>query len=90
MALKYINIFQSETAKIFPKLGFFGLKTNHLATLVVASCLYDYLHICIYKNMFSFHRKLLILKSILKIAQVRDVAVSRRQGFKINFLKMAQ
>jgi hypothetical protein len=40
--------------------------------------------------MFSFHRKLLILKSILKIAQVRDVAVSRRQGFKINFLKMAQ
>jgi hypothetical protein len=33
MALKYISSFQSEALKIFPKIGIFGLKTNHLATL---------------------------------------------------------
>jgi hypothetical protein len=34
MAIKYINIFPSEAPKMFFKLGIFGLKTNHLATLV--------------------------------------------------------
>jgi hypothetical protein len=33
MAIKYINIFQSKALQNLPKLGFFGLKTNHLATL---------------------------------------------------------
>jgi hypothetical protein len=33
MAVKYINSFQSEDLEFFSKLGFFGLKTNHLATL---------------------------------------------------------
>jgi hypothetical protein len=34
MTIKYINIFQSEALTIFPKIGIFGLKTNHLATLL--------------------------------------------------------
>jgi hypothetical protein len=34
IALKYINIFQSETVKIFSQIGILGLKTNHLATLL--------------------------------------------------------
>jgi hypothetical protein len=34
MATKYNNIFYSNALKILPKLGFFGLKTNHLATLL--------------------------------------------------------
>jgi hypothetical protein len=34
MAIKYINIFQSEALKIFSQIGIFGLKTNHLATLL--------------------------------------------------------
>jgi hypothetical protein len=34
MALKYISIFQSEALNFFAQIGIFGLKTNHLATLV--------------------------------------------------------
>jgi hypothetical protein len=34
MAIKYINIFQSKAPKIFPQIGSFGLKINHLATVV--------------------------------------------------------
>jgi hypothetical protein len=34
MAIKYISIFHSKARKFFPKIGIFGLKTNHLATLV--------------------------------------------------------
>jgi hypothetical protein len=34
MSIKYINIFQSKTLQKLPKLFFFGLKVNHLATLV--------------------------------------------------------
>jgi hypothetical protein len=33
-AIKYSKIFQSEAVKIFSKIGTFGLKTNHLATLL--------------------------------------------------------
>jgi hypothetical protein len=33
MANKYMNMFLSETLKIFSQIGIFGLKTNHLATL---------------------------------------------------------
>jgi hypothetical protein len=33
MAIKYTNIFQSKALQNLPKLGFFGLKTNRLATL---------------------------------------------------------
>jgi hypothetical protein len=33
MAIKYIYIFQSKAVQNLPKLGFFGLKTNHLETL---------------------------------------------------------
>jgi hypothetical protein len=33
MAIKYIKNFQSQAHQNFPKLGFFCLKTNHLATL---------------------------------------------------------
>jgi hypothetical protein len=33
MSIKSINIFQSKAPQNLPKLGFFGLKTNHLATL---------------------------------------------------------
>jgi hypothetical protein len=33
MAIKYINIFQSEALKFFSQIGIFGLKTNHLATV---------------------------------------------------------
>jgi hypothetical protein len=32
--LKYINFFQSKALQNLPKLGFFGLKRNHLATLM--------------------------------------------------------
>jgi hypothetical protein len=32
MAIKYTNIFHRSTLKNLPKLVFFGLKTNHLAT----------------------------------------------------------
>jgi hypothetical protein len=35
MAIKYINFFQSKALQNLPKIGIFGLKTNHLATLVV-------------------------------------------------------
>jgi hypothetical protein len=34
MAIKYINIKQSQSLKNLPKIGIFGLKRNHLATLV--------------------------------------------------------
>jgi hypothetical protein len=34
MAIKYINILQSKALQNLYKLGFFGLKRNHLATLV--------------------------------------------------------
>jgi hypothetical protein len=37
MVIKYINIFPSETLKIFQKIWIFGLKTNHLATLEVSA-----------------------------------------------------
>jgi hypothetical protein len=33
MAIKYINIFQSEALKKIPQIGILGLKINHLATL---------------------------------------------------------
>jgi hypothetical protein len=35
MAIKYINIFQSEALEFFFQIGIFGLKTNHPATLLV-------------------------------------------------------
>jgi hypothetical protein len=31
MAIKYINIFQSKALQNLPKIGFFGLKSNHQA-----------------------------------------------------------
>jgi hypothetical protein len=34
MAIKCNNIIYSKALQILPKLGFFGLKTHHLATLV--------------------------------------------------------
>jgi hypothetical protein len=34
MAIKYINIFQSEALKFFSQIGVFGLKAKHLATLL--------------------------------------------------------
>jgi hypothetical protein len=36
MAIKYINILQSEALQKFSQIGIFGLKTNHLATLNAA------------------------------------------------------
>jgi hypothetical protein len=33
MAIKYINIFQSKALQNLPKVGTFGFKINHLATL---------------------------------------------------------
>jgi hypothetical protein len=33
MAIKYINIIQSEALNFFSQIGIFGSKTNHLATL---------------------------------------------------------
>jgi hypothetical protein len=32
MAITYINIFQSKALQNLPKVGIFGLKSNHLAT----------------------------------------------------------
>jgi hypothetical protein len=37
MGIKCTNIFRSKDLKNLPKLGFFGLKTNHLATLLGSS-----------------------------------------------------
>jgi hypothetical protein len=37
MALEYINILQSKALKNLPNFGIFGLKTNHLATLVLGA-----------------------------------------------------
>jgi hypothetical protein len=34
MAIQYINNFQSEALKFFSQIRIFGLKTNHLATLL--------------------------------------------------------
>jgi hypothetical protein len=34
MAIKYTNIVQYITLHIFTQIGIFGLKANHLATLV--------------------------------------------------------
>jgi hypothetical protein len=34
MVIKYTNIYHSKAVKNLPKFGIFGLKTNHLATLV--------------------------------------------------------
>jgi hypothetical protein len=34
MVIKYTKIFYCKTLKNLPKFGFFGLKTNHLATLM--------------------------------------------------------
>jgi hypothetical protein len=36
MTVKYTSIFHSKALKNLPKLGFFGLKTNRLATLFLA------------------------------------------------------
>jgi hypothetical protein len=33
MVIKYTNVFHSKALQNLPKLGFFGLKINHLATL---------------------------------------------------------
>jgi hypothetical protein len=33
MSIKYVNIFPYKALKNLPQLGFFSLKTNHLATL---------------------------------------------------------
>jgi hypothetical protein len=33
MTIKYISIFHSKALQNLPKIGIFGLKTNHLATL---------------------------------------------------------
>jgi hypothetical protein len=33
VAIKYSKIYQSKALENLPKLGFFGLKINHLATL---------------------------------------------------------
>jgi hypothetical protein len=34
MATKYTNIFHCQTLQNLPKIGIFGLKINHVATLV--------------------------------------------------------
>jgi hypothetical protein len=34
MVIKYTKILHCKTLQNFPKIGIFGLKTNHLATLV--------------------------------------------------------
>jgi hypothetical protein len=34
MAIKYINIFEPQAAQKFAQIGIFGLKINHLATLI--------------------------------------------------------
>jgi hypothetical protein len=34
MVIKYTKIFHCKTRQNLPKIGIFGLKTNHLATLV--------------------------------------------------------
>jgi hypothetical protein len=36
MVMKYTNIFHSMAHQNIPKLGFFGMKINHLAALVVS------------------------------------------------------
>jgi hypothetical protein len=36
VSIKYTNIFRCKALQNLPKFGFFGLKTNHLATLVRA------------------------------------------------------
>jgi hypothetical protein len=37
MTMKYITIFRSQALQNLPKSVFFGLKTNHLATLIMTS-----------------------------------------------------
>jgi hypothetical protein len=37
MAIKYTNIFRSKALQNIPNLGFFGLRINHLATLLSTS-----------------------------------------------------
>jgi hypothetical protein len=37
MAIKCINFFQSEALKNSYQIGIFGLKTNHLATLITSA-----------------------------------------------------
>jgi hypothetical protein len=39
MAVKSTDIFNSKALQNIPKLGFYGLKIDHLATLVPISCL---------------------------------------------------
>jgi hypothetical protein len=34
MAIKYINLFQSKALELLTQIGIFGLKINHLATLL--------------------------------------------------------
>jgi hypothetical protein len=38
MAVKFTNIFHSKALPNIPKLGFLGLKINHLPTLVFTLC----------------------------------------------------
>jgi hypothetical protein len=35
MVIKYTNIFHSKVVQNLPKIGIFGLKINHLATLML-------------------------------------------------------
>jgi hypothetical protein len=35
VSIKYTYIFHCKTLQNLPKFGFFGLKTNHLATLMI-------------------------------------------------------
>jgi hypothetical protein len=46
MAQEYTNLFNSKALKNFPKLGFFGLKIYHLATLLFTSSGGTELHVC--------------------------------------------
>jgi hypothetical protein len=36
MVIKYTNIYQSKALQNLPNFGFFGLKKNHLATLLLS------------------------------------------------------
>jgi hypothetical protein len=82
MAIKHIDISQSNTLPNFTQIGIFGSKTNHLATLVTRN------------TIFVLHRvvptyvqqRLTKLGSILTVSDVVVQHSTTQKPYKMNYL----
>jgi hypothetical protein len=85
MAIKYIDIYHSKALQKLPKIGIFGLKSNHLATLLLGRRRYHatgvvkkFSYICMYYCC-----------SIVPAFGVVGREIESRQGLYRSFLSIA-